>query len=460
MANILLQADNPSGFKPISKNWVSTFTNQHEEIKTQYSQRYNYSRAQCEDPKIIKEWFNCLQQIQMQYGISSEDIYNFNKIGFAIGLIATTKVVTRANMPGKPHLIQPGNREWVTTIKYVNTTGWVLPSCIIFKGKVHIEGWYQDHTLPSDWRIEVSQNGWTMDEIGLRWLQKVFIPATTRRTVGRYHLLILDGHGSHLTPGFDKACKDNNIIAIYMPAHSSHLLQPLDVGCFSPLKRAYRGLIEQKMRLGHNYINKFDFLRAYPTAHLEVFKPLNIQNGFAAAGIYPFKPKRVLEKLNICVSTPTPPPSRASQSTNSSWLATPHTLQQLQKQASSVKKLLKHRSQSPLTPSKLAIQQLIKGCEMAMHSAALLAKENRDLRAANEKEKQKSKRSRRQITPNEGLCIQEARDLIQARNERDGGSSIDSAPLPLEPPKRAPPRCSNCFIIGHTRVRCPTRNPS
>jgi hypothetical protein len=97
---------------------------------------------------------------------------------------------------------------------------------------------------------------------------------------------------------------------------------------------------------------------------------------------------------------------------------------------------------------------------MAMHSAALLAKENHDLRAANEKEKQKSKRSRRQMTPNEGLCIQEARDLIQARNEEDGGVSIDSAPLPLEPTKRAPPRCSNCFTIRHTRVRCPTRNTS
>jgi hypothetical protein len=34
MANILLKADNPSGFKPIGKNWVSIFTNQHDEIKT------------------------------------------------------------------------------------------------------------------------------------------------------------------------------------------------------------------------------------------------------------------------------------------------------------------------------------------------------------------------------------------------------------------------------------------
>jgi hypothetical protein len=76
----------------------------------------------------------------MQYGISHEDIYNFDETGFAMGLIATTKVVTRANMPGKPHLIQPGNRERVTTIECVST-GWVLPSCVILKGRVHIEGW-------------------------------------------------------------------------------------------------------------------------------------------------------------------------------------------------------------------------------------------------------------------------------------------------------------------------------
>jgi hypothetical protein len=76
-----------------------------------------------------------------------------------MGLIATTKVVTRSNMPGKPHLLQPGNWEWVTTIECINAKG---------GGKVHIEGWYQDYALPSDWRIEVSQNGWTTDEIALQ----------------------------------------------------------------------------------------------------------------------------------------------------------------------------------------------------------------------------------------------------------------------------------------------------
>jgi hypothetical protein len=60
----------------------------------------------------------------------------------------------------------------------------------------------------------------------------------------------------------------------------------------------------------------------------------------------------------------------------------------------------------------IAIQQLIKGCERAMHNIALLAKEVHDLRAANKKEKEKRKQSRCQMTPNEGLCVKEARDLI------------------------------------------------
>jgi hypothetical protein len=45
-------------------------------------------------------------------GIAPEDIYNF-ETGFAVGLVPTAKVVTRAEMLGRPSLIRPGNRKWV-----------------------------------------------------------------------------------------------------------------------------------------------------------------------------------------------------------------------------------------------------------------------------------------------------------------------------------------------------------
>ena len=117
MANILLQGEKSTQYKPIGKNWVTLFVKRRPEIKARFSRRYNHSRAKCEDPRIINAWFDNLQKIRMQYGILDEDIFNFDETGFAMGLIATTKVVTRSNMPGKPYLIQPGNREWVTTIE-------------------------------------------------------------------------------------------------------------------------------------------------------------------------------------------------------------------------------------------------------------------------------------------------------------------------------------------------------
>jgi hypothetical protein len=139
MANILLHEEDSTA-QPIGKNWVSSFIKRHDEVKSRFARRYNYSRAKCEDPRTIKAWFKQLEEVRKQWGIQDEDIFNFDETGFAMGLISTTKVVTRASMPGKPHLIQPGNREWVTTIECMNSSGWMVPSCIIFKGKRLIEG--------------------------------------------------------------------------------------------------------------------------------------------------------------------------------------------------------------------------------------------------------------------------------------------------------------------------------
>lgn len=193
--------------------------------------------------------------------------------------------------------MQPGNHEWVTVIKSINAGGWSLPPCVISKGKKYIEGWFNG--LPGDWRFEVSQNGWTTDEIGLQWLQKLFIPTTTTRTKGKYCLLILDGHNSHLTGRFDQVCHENFIIPLCMPAHSSHLLQPLDIGCFAVLKHFYGRLVENQAQMGYNHIDKLDFLAAYPQARAEAFIPETIQNNFAAAGLVPINAERVLSRLNI-----------------------------------------------------------------------------------------------------------------------------------------------------------------
>jgi hypothetical protein len=93
---------------------------------------------------------------------------------------------------------------------------------VIFRAKVAIAGWFDN--LPKELRFEVSNNGWTTNEVGLRWLQKIFIPSMNSRVRGRFRLLILDGYSSYLTPQFDRICAENDIIPLFIPTHSSHLL--------------------------------------------------------------------------------------------------------------------------------------------------------------------------------------------------------------------------------------------
>lgn len=297
MANLLLADRGSTPAPTVGVNWATKFIQRREELCTRFSRRYDYQRALNEDPTSLREWFKTVQRIVNESGIQPEDIYNFDETGFAMGPISSARVVTRAEYYGRRVVLQPGNRTWVTTIESICADGFSLPPCIIFKGKVYIESWFDN--LPKDWRFEVSQNGWTTDEIGIRWLQKLFIPATSVRTKGRYRLLILDGHRSHLTPQFDRICAENSIIPLCVPPHSSHLLHPLHIGCFAVLKRSYSRLVENQARAGYNHIDKLDFLAAYLQARTETFKPETIQNSFAAAGLVPINADRVLSDLNI-----------------------------------------------------------------------------------------------------------------------------------------------------------------
>ena len=153
MANLLLATRGTTPIQTVGKNWVSTYVKRHPELDTRFSRPYNYKRAKCEDPKFITEWFDLVQKTSLKYGIHKDDIYNFDETGFAMGLTATAKVVTRAEYYGRRSLLQPGNREWVTAIECTGASGYSLPPMIIFKGKLHVGGWAEELKLPGDWQF-------------------------------------------------------------------------------------------------------------------------------------------------------------------------------------------------------------------------------------------------------------------------------------------------------------------
>jgi hypothetical protein len=126
-------------------------------------------------------------------------------------------------------------------------------------------------------------------------------------------LLILDGHESHKSLAFQELCEKNKIITLCMPAHSSHILQPLDVGCFAPLKRAYSKEIRVLAldRIGR--IDKKAFIATFAKVFKKAFSKANILSSFRATGLVPNDLLVVLSKLDVKLRTPTPPLSGEPQ---------------------------------------------------------------------------------------------------------------------------------------------------
>jgi len=143
MANLLLATRGTTPIQTVGKDWVSNYLKRLPEIESRFSRRYDYKRAKYEVPKIIKEWVNLVQKTILENGIHEDDIYNIDETGFAMGLIATAKVITRADTVGRRYpLLQPRNREWVTSTESTGASGFSLPPMV----NVHRQGLHQSET--------------------------------------------------------------------------------------------------------------------------------------------------------------------------------------------------------------------------------------------------------------------------------------------------------------------------
>jgi hypothetical protein len=120
----------------------------------------------------------------------------------------------------------------------------------------------------------------------------VFDPATQDKARRNYRLLILDGHGSHVTRRFLDYCDAHRILVLVYPPHATHTLQPLDVSCFKPLSQSYSNEL-----IYHNYttqgdlpVGKADFISLFWPAWVNTFTEKLVSQAFVATGIHPLDP--------------------------------------------------------------------------------------------------------------------------------------------------------------------------
>jgi hypothetical protein len=431
---------------PVGKNWPERFVSRTEELKMAFNRAKDRQRILQEDPEVISAWFTLVRETIAKYGVADDDIHNFDETGFQMGVIGSMKVVTGSERRTRPNLIQPGDREWVTNIQSICAAGYATPPFIIYKGRVHISAWYEEKDIPYDWKLSVSENGWTNNQLGLEWL-KHFDEHTKSRQVGSYRLLILDGHESHLNQDFKDYCLVRKILTLCMPAHSSHILQPLDVVCFSPLKLKYSQRVRDLARRRVYHINKEGFLPAFKAAFLDVFTYENCQKAFEATGLVPLNAQRVIDRLEVRLRTPSPValPETPWQS------RTPSNTYEFGSQS----KLVRESFVRSPTSAQEGFSKLVKGAEEMLHENVLIKARVRELEEQVAELTKRRGRKRKRIQTGGTIefgagALQVAKSASTARTLSKKGSSRGSQ----EKTQPAQRRCGNCGETGHNARTC------
>ena len=165
-----------------------------------------------------------------------------------------------------------------------NAEGHVLPPYVVYKS-VHLYDQWVEGGSPGA-RYNRSQSGWFDETTFTDWFFKMILPKL-RRLEGR-KVLIGDNLSSHLSDAVIKACSQNNIAFVCLYPKATHLVQPLDVAWFAPLKKVWRKTLEDWKRSPQGIRHKGSF----PKEH---FKKL--LKTLLKCGLYPFNLNVVYEKL-------------------------------------------------------------------------------------------------------------------------------------------------------------------
>ncbi|KAH6234950.1 hypothetical protein HBI42_020280 [Parastagonospora nodorum] len=293
----------------LSESWVTRFINRHEiHLISEWITTTDRTRDRADTESRYRLFFELLHRKITQHHLEARDIYNMDEKGILIGLIGRSKRIFSRRQWEKKEVrasTQDGSREFLTLLACCCADGSSLPPSIIYpaaKGGIQ-SSWVEDIKVGEhEVFVSSSPTGWSDDNIGLAWLEQVFDRCTKQRS-GRWRLLIVDGHGTHVTKEFIDYCDRHRILLMVLPPHSAHTLQPLDVVLLKPLSQAYSNELTSFLHKAQGLITieKGDFFLLFWSAWISSFTESLILKAFEATGIWPMDANVILRRFG---STP------------------------------------------------------------------------------------------------------------------------------------------------------------
>lgn len=238
---------------------------------------------------VLAEFYKKLENALVEHDLleSPDNIWNCDETGLMY-VNKSTKIVSNVGKKYAYNRTYAEKGTTATVLACINAAGCFLSPMVIFKGVENIPE-LSNGCLPNS-LTRISPKGWITADLFLEWMKVFAENIPPRRPV----MLIMDSHSSHVSPKVLDFARSNNIVLFTIPARTSHILQPLDVGVFQPLKVEWRAEL-QKYKTDHPSSNPtlFDFHKFLTPVYGRCFDQTNIRSGFEKSGIYPLNKSAV-----------------------------------------------------------------------------------------------------------------------------------------------------------------------
>ena len=287
LAYQLAEVNGIAGFKKeklsASTMWYRNFMKRHSELSLRKAEATSVARAKGFNRVNVGEFFDSLETVIDKYNIGPSNVYNVDESGI-------TTVQKPGNVIGRRGKKQVGSltsgeRGFTTTVVCsMNAVGDYIPPMMIYKRK----RLHQNMLIGAapGTVFERSDSGWMTRELFLSWIKH--FQGHVHWSPEKPGLLILDGHYSHTRnlEAIDFA-RENGIILISLPPHTTHRLQPLDRTFYKSLMVNYDRACDKWLRTEKRTATVDVIARLFGNAYIATATMSTAINGFRHTGIWP-----------------------------------------------------------------------------------------------------------------------------------------------------------------------------
>lgn len=284
----LNKISHPFSSNKAGRAWVDGFMKRHPQLTHRTPEPTALARCSAFNRTQVERFYDNLWDVisQHQFLTRPDDIYNMDETGVKTSASRPPRVISKKGKRQVGVIATAEKGQLTTVICTCSATGRFISPCFIFGQRKRMNERLLDGS-PNGSQAWCSDSGWITNSTFNNWLQ-MFIDKT-RPTADRPVLLILDNHSTHQNLEALNLARENHVIMVSIPPHTSHKLQPLDVSVYRSFKVAFEQAIDtfQKNHPGRR-VTQFDIARLVCTAYEKCATVKNATSGFRKTGIFPY----------------------------------------------------------------------------------------------------------------------------------------------------------------------------